>query len=106
MNCAGYRSLLHARRKIDCVTDRGIFHPQIGADGTDDDMPYRSPNDIARVGGIPPQILMQISRYFTVRSLIFNATIKVQIAGNTRTYTAILRRNSPRDVQVLNMNWR
>jgi len=76
-----------------------------GVDGTDDDMPYRSPADIARIGGIPPQILQGISRYFTVRSLIFNVTVTVQLAGNKRTYTALLRRNSPRDIQVLNMNW-
>src|SRR5688500_6209445 len=38
-------------------------------DGTDDDMPYRSPQDIGRAGGLlqDPQILQQISRYFTVR---------------------------------------
>jgi general secretion pathway protein K len=76
-----------------------------GTDGTDDDMPYRSPADIARIGGIPPQILQGIARYFTVRSLIFNVTINIQLAGNRRTYTALLRRNSPRDIQVLNMNW-
>jgi type II secretory pathway component PulK len=76
-----------------------------GTDGTDDDMPYRSPQDIGRVGGLPPEILQQVSRYFTVRSLIFNVTVTVQLAGHKRTYTAVLRRNSPRDIQVLNMNW-
>lgn len=77
-----------------------------GADGTDDDMPYRSPTDIGRVGILQdPTILQQITRYFTVRSLVFNVTVKVQLAGQTRTYTAVLRRNSPRDIQVLNMNW-
>lgn len=77
-----------------------------GADGGDDDMPYRSPNDIARIGILQdPQVLSQISRYFTVRSLVFNVIVKVQLAGQTRTYTAILRRNSPRDIQVLNLNW-
>ena len=76
-----------------------------GTDGTDDDMPFRSPQDIARVGGLPPQILQAISRYFTVRSLVFNVTIEVEAPSVKRTYTALLRRNSPRDIQVLNMNW-
>ncbi|HTD86496.1 MAG TPA: hypothetical protein VK850_07950 [Candidatus Binatia bacterium] len=76
-----------------------------GTDGTEDDMPFRSPQDIGRVPGVPPDVLQQASRFFTVRSLIFNVTIEVEAPAIKRTYTAVLRRNSPRDVQVLNMNW-
>ncbi|HKQ39572.1 MAG TPA: hypothetical protein VJ063_15955 [Verrucomicrobiae bacterium] len=76
-----------------------------GTDGTDDDLPFRSPQDISRVPGLPPDVLQQAGRFFTVRSLIFSVTVDVEAPSIKRTYTAVLRRNSPRDVQVLNMNW-
>ena len=61
-------------------------------------------------GQPPPPGAMQggaqaLSRFFGVRSLVFEVTVDITIAGNKRTYKAMLRRNSARDIQVLNMNW-
>lgn len=76
-----------------------------GMDGSEDDMPFRSPQELARVPGIPPPLIQAFSRFFGVRSLVFEVTVNVNIAGLKRTYKATLRRNSGRDIQVLNFNW-
>ena len=77
-----------------------------GVEGTIDDTPFRNVAELARVPGmnaVPPQ---QLSRYFTVRSLIFEAHVDVQIDRVKRQYVALLRRNNPRDIQVLNLYWK
>lgn len=78
-----------------------------GADGTDDDTPFRSPQEIARVPGLSnPAALQALTRYFTVRSLIFEARISIDMRGTRREYVALLRRNGPKDVQTLNLYWK
>lgn len=112
-----------------------------GAEGTEDDTPFRSPGEVgcAFMGGpMPPpgaamprpgivnppgaapgmnpgmnpgmmpgmNPMMQIAQLFTVRSLIFEATVEARVGSRTRQYVALLRRNSPRDIQVLNMYWK
>jgi general secretion pathway protein K len=78
-----------------------------GAPGNEDDMPFRSPQEIAtRVPGFNPAIAQQMVRYFTTRSLVFEAHVDVELGGNRREYVAIIRRNDPRNVQVLTMYWR
>ena len=47
-----------------------------------------------------------LQRFCTVRSSTFEAVVDVQIAQSTRRYHALLVRNSPTDVQILNFNWR
>ncbi|HEY0454916.1 MAG TPA: helix-hairpin-helix domain-containing protein [Verrucomicrobiae bacterium] len=75
-----------------------------GVQGTDDDTPFRSPQELGRVPGINPAAAMQFARYFTVRSLIFEAKIGVNLAGETRQYVALLRRNGAKDIQILHLN--
>ncbi len=77
-----------------------------GAEGTEDDTPFRSPGELARVPGIPPMIVQQIAPYFGTRSLFFEARVDVQIGSLKRQYVALIRRNNPRDIQVMNMHWR
>lgn len=77
-----------------------------GADGTIDDTPFRSVAELARVPGLNAIQPQQLSRYFTVRSLVFEARVDVQIDKLKRQYVALLRRNNPRDIQVLNLYWR
>jgi general secretion pathway protein K len=84
-----------------------------GQDGTEDDMPFRSPAELAgRVpafgGGQanPAAAGAQFSRFFSVRSLVFEVHVQAAIGSSKREYVAILRRNSPKDVQTLNMYWR
>jgi type II secretory pathway component PulK len=72
-------------------------------DGTADDMPYRSPQDTARVGGIPPQVLQTLSRHFTVRSTIFDVGVQVEVAGQWRNFHGVLHRLNGNRLQVLNL---
>jgi general secretion pathway protein K len=76
-----------------------------GVDGTEDDMPYQSPNDLGRVGA-SNQGTLAIQQFITVRSTTFEVEIDAEIGQMKRTYTALLRRNSPRDIQILKMNWK
>jgi general secretion pathway protein K len=79
-----------------------------GQDGTEDDMPFRSPQELAgRVPGfVNPAAIAQFGRFFTVRSLVFEVHVKASVGSSSREYVAILRRNSPKDVQTLNLYWK
>jgi general secretion pathway protein K len=76
-----------------------------GADGTEDDMPFRSPGEIGRIPSLAP-VAGQISRFCTVRSLVFEVTVDAHIGNYHRKYVATLRRNGPRDIQVLSFYWK
>ena len=43
---------------------------------------------------------------FTVRSVVFETHVLVELGGDRREYVALLRRNNPRDVQVLTFYWK
>jgi general secretion pathway protein K len=77
-----------------------------GVEGTDDDMPFRSVQELQRVGTIPPPLVQGLMPYCTVRSLMFEVQVTVRAGGATRTYVALLRRASPRDIQVMSMYWK
>lgn len=76
-----------------------------GVDGTEDDMPYQSPNDLGRIGATA-QATRELQQYITVRSTTFEVQIDAEIGQMKRSYTALLRRNSPRDIQILRMDWK
>ena len=76
-----------------------------GVDGTADDMPFRSPQELARVPGLPPTMAQQLARFFTVRSLVFEVTVDVELGDEARQFVALLRRSSARDIQLLNLYW-
>ena len=76
-----------------------------GVVGTPDDQPFRNVAELARVPGLGP-LAGQLGRYFTVKSLIFEVQVDVQIDRLKRQYVALLRRNNPRDIQILNLYWR
>ena len=77
-----------------------------GADGTEDDTPFRNIGELARVPGMNPNVVGQFSNYFTVRSTTFEIHVTAQIGELKREYVAVVRRWSPRDVPVLFMYWR
>jgi general secretion pathway protein K len=79
-----------------------------GADGTEDDTPLRSPQELARIPsiGANPAAVGMFSRYLTVRSLVFEVNVTVRAGSSSRTYVGLLRRNSPRDIQVLSLCWK
>jgi general secretion pathway protein K len=78
-----------------------------GAEGTDDDTPFRSVQELGRIAGLAnPNAVGMLGRYFTVRSLMFEVNVTVRAGSSTRTYVALLRRGSPRDIQILSMYWK
>lgn len=75
-----------------------------GVDGTEDDMPLQNVGQLVNAG-INNQGVQSIASYCTVRSTTFEVTVDVETAGSKRKYTALMRRNSPTDVQILHMRW-
>lgn len=80
---------------------------QDGQDGSDDDMPFRSPQELTAipVPGMPPEVAQALAVRSTVRSLCFEVRISVDMRGTKRQYVAILRRNGPKDIHTLNLHW-
>ena len=73
-----------------------------GIDGTEDDMPFRTPAELARVPGIPPMVLQQSAALFTTRSMTFEVTVDAHVGQYHRQYVGVLRRNpATRDVLTL-----
>jgi general secretion pathway protein K len=77
-----------------------------GADGTEDDTPFRNAGELINVPGISRQAVAQLQRIFDVRSRTFDVQVDVEVNGYKRQFIAILGRNSPRDVQVLSFCWK
>jgi general secretion pathway protein K len=71
-----------------------------GADGTWDDTPFASVNELASAG-VPGPGVGQLQRYCTVRSGTFRVQVDAQIGASKQTYYAILGRNNQRDIQIL-----
>lgn len=78
-----------------------------GADGTEDDTPFQNLGGLnpATVPGIIPEMVARYSVMCGVTSATFQVFVETRIGRSRRTYTAILRRNSPNDVQVLQFGW-
>jgi general secretion pathway protein K len=76
-----------------------------GAEGTEDDMPFRSIGEVANVPGMTRDLVPLFSRYFSVRSSTFEVQVDCEIDAVKRTYFAVLRRNG-NQVVTLFMYWR
>jgi general secretion pathway protein K len=80
-----------------------------GRSGEDDGSglmgPYRSVSQVSRIPNLPLPMVGQIGQYCDVRSKTFQVDITATMNGYSRHFTAILGRNSPRDVQVLSFYW-
>ena len=76
-----------------------------GVDGTEDDTPLHSPGELINVPGMIPTFVGQVSRFAGVHSYTFEAQVDVELDQYKRRLVALLIRNGPRDVQVLNMHW-
>jgi general secretion pathway protein K len=95
--------------EIDANVAQAIITARAGpdsAEGTADDTPFRNPAELARVPGMNPVAAQQFSRYFGVKSLVFEVRVSIAIDKDKREYIGILRRNSARDIQLLSMSWR
>lgn len=67
------------------------------------EFPFHNVGELINVG-IPPQAAAQLSRYCSVRSATFEVQVDAQLNQHKRRFTALLRRNHPRDVQVLSFH--
>jgi general secretion pathway protein K len=76
-----------------------------GTDGTDDDTPFRSPNELASAG-VSPQAMQQIGNLCTVRSSTFEVHVTAHIGDSSREFVAILLRNSGTDIRVVGFYWK
>jgi general secretion pathway protein K len=71
-----------------------------GADGTEDDTPFSSVNELAQV--MPGQVgIGALGRYCTVRSGAFEVQVDCRIGDTKQTYIAIVGRSNQRDIQIL-----
>lgn len=71
-----------------------------------DQQPFRNVGEGLLCAGLNQQIVGQVQPYFSVRSATFEAQITAEIKGVKRYYTALIRRNNPRDIQVLAFYWK
>ena len=74
-----------------------------GVDGTEDDIPFRSAGELINVPGLNRQVVGQLARFFNVRSSTFEVQVDAEIDQYKKQFVALVRRNNPRDVQVLYM---
>jgi type II secretory pathway component PulK len=72
-----------------------------GLDGTADDIPFRHPFEIP--GRIPGFVNWADLNHFSVRSFIFEVSVKVELHENTAAYVAWLLRTDARLVLLLKM---
>ena len=81
-----------------------------GVEGTEDDTPAGSPGmsllDMLVSAGLSQPEAAMAARYFEQRSRTFEVTVQAEVNSYHRTFVAVLGRNSPRDVQVLNFYWK
>jgi general secretion pathway protein K len=73
-------------------------------DGTEDDTPLRNVGELVNAG-VPPQAAQRLQGTCSVRSFTFEVQVTVQIEKYQRRLIALLLRNSPGGVQILNMYW-
>lgn len=67
--------------------------------------PFRNVGEGLLCAGLNQQMVAQVQNFFSVRSATFEAHITAEIKNVTRYYTALIRRNNPRDIQVLGFYW-
>lgn len=76
-----------------------------GMPGTEDDMPFRGLQDLQFVPGMDPAVLQQLTAYCNIRSVTFEVEVTARIGEFVRTYIAVIRRNNPRDLPILQFYW-
>ena len=77
-----------------------------GIDGNEDDTPLRQPGgrDLINVG-LSAQAAQSLGQYCDVRSSTFEVEVLAEVGSSTRRYHAVLKRNGPKDVQILTLHW-
>ena len=91
---------------IDALIAEAIVGGRSGEDDGSGLMgPYRAVSQVSRVPNLPLPLVGQLNQFCDVRSKTFKVDVTATISGYSRSFTAILGRNSPRDVQVLSFYW-
>ena len=75
-----------------------------GTDGTEDDLPFRNVGEL--INCVPRGAMPYLQRICDVRSRTFEVKVEASIGPATRTFYAIIARNSPNDVQILSFYWK
>lgn len=77
-----------------------------GIDGNDDDTPLHQPGgrDLINVG-LSAQAAQSLSQYCDVRSSTFEVEVLAEVGMSSRRFFAVLKRNGPKDVQILTLRW-
>ncbi len=75
-----------------------------GQDGTEDDMPFSSPGQLA-AAGVNPQAIGQIGNFVSTKSTTFEVHVTAHIADQTREFVAVIWRNGPQP-QVVEFYWK
>ena len=92
---------------VDAMSAEAIVAAREGEDdGSGMTGPYRNVGDVRRVPNLAPGLQAQLPQYCEVRSMTFQVTIDAQVNGYKRQFVALLRRNNPRDVQIMNFYWK
>ena len=78
-----------------------------GAEGTEDDTPFLNIGGLnpAVVPGIIPELVARYAAICSVQSSTFEVTVNARIGNSRRTFVAIVRRNNPRDIPILQFSW-
>lgn len=76
-----------------------------GVDGTEDDVPFRSVSQMAHAG-LPQQAQGMLAQMCDIRSATFEVVVNAEVNGYSRQFVSVLRRNAPKDVQMLTFTWR
>lgn len=94
---------------MDEASARAIVSYRAGPDGisgNEDDTPFQSAQEIvAGVPGIDPAIQEQIAAYCATRSSTFGVEVTARLGEFSKTYFAVIRRNSVQDVVTLSFHW-
>ena len=83
-----------------------------GRQGEDDGSgltgPYRSVDQVSRVPELPRAgpLLNILHQYCDVRSRTFQITVSAEVGGYKRRFVAIVGRNTPRDIPILEFYWK
>jgi type II secretory pathway component PulK len=75
-----------------------------GQDGTADDV--NDLNALLQLAGVPQEVPAVLLQHLTVRSLFFEVTVAARLGDEVASFVALLRRNSPRDIALLNLHQR
>ena len=66
---------------------------------------YNQPVDLLANTALGNGLAQQVASYCTFRSSTFELTVVVQVGLSERTYFALVRRNTPKDIPILNLRW-